>query len=173
MFLQIITHHSLWIVGLYNNGFCFASPLLPLAAHPFFLRALPMLGSTVLLLLVIMGQLTFAYGIAYKNKKGLIGFLLLMPFVVGFFFPYNNASEKSSSDFAYIKPCHGLDILDQARSIDYCVREIITINLQLKYILMPESSLCISLNLYPMFDTKSIASFMQLSNNTTHWRLSP
>lgn len=148
----IMRYGALWIIGL-KTGYPLALPLLPLAEYPEFLRALPYLHSSGLLLCL----LSFAMGVAYYlvTKHAwvwLLNICMLIPFGSGFF-----VTTKNRSIPAYAVPCAlilppikgGRHPRDCAQDIALYINRACARNQKASILILPESSYPFALNMHP------------------------
>ena len=133
------------------TGYCFALPLLPLAAHPHLLYCLSYVNGYILLLLLIGGQFFIAQFFYWRQLQFFKKiFLCCIPFFIGFLIPHKKKGGDFFDNFGYLMPPtnrqHPLDIAQ------HLYTDMITLKEQfssVKYFVTPESTIPFSLNLYP------------------------
>lgn len=149
VFFYIIKFHSMWIFGIYN-GYCFGSPLVVFAEYPWLLSSLSTFGEFGLFLLLIIGQMSIALALTEKNYKYLMGLLSFAPFFVGYTVPSIDTILPSYvHTIGYVAPPLLRDPLEKARHIDFQIAGLLNKFPHIKHIIMPESSLSLSINCYP------------------------
>lgn len=153
LYFIFIEEGLLWIFD-YWEGYSFAYPLISLANWPLTIRLVPLLGKhTVLLLLVIANSVTGYYLVTRALKKSLVLLLsVLAPFIFGYSISVSQEMPPSwlSQMGCVRRPLATTSyIWDTAHVIKQELVKLLTSNLQINYVFMPESTIRWPLNQYP------------------------
>lgn len=148
LYFYFVMHNLFWIFGS-CTGYCFGSPLLPLAHYPIFLFALPFFGHTFLLACLCVAQMAATRCLTTKSRGCCVLFLLcLIPFCVGLKKTGQAQIPSYVATLGYVQPPPKTltNMYDRAEEINARITKIINKNSDIRSLLMPESSLCGSLN---------------------------
>lgn len=145
-----IQFYLFWMIGM---GDCFANLLLPCAHYPSTLRLLPIVGSTVLVLSVIICAQLLTAALVTKKISFLWGALcFVIPFCVGLMYQYPAASVPQwLHTIGYVAPLANYTgyPLDDAQEINHKIMQFLYEHPHKKIVIMPEEGYPYPLNTVP------------------------
>lgn len=149
-YFYIVSNFIFWPIGAVV-GYCFGSPLVPLAHYPFLLSNVGYLGSSMLIMFLLAGQAFCVLFFTLDKRYGLAVFLSIVPFVVSFL-PYpSNIVPSYLLKLGYVQPPPKTlnNPLERAEEINMRIIKELQRKPSATCILMPESSFAYCLNNFP------------------------
>lgn len=148
-YFMIVRWYIFWPFDL--AGHCFGSPLLPLTPYPAFLRLMPIMGSSLLLLCLISAAASIILASMKLRVFMISAFLCLLPFMYGWITTVSNEPVMPVSLIGYVSPLQEVSgyPLDDAQKINKKISLLLDAHPEKKIIIMPESSFPFPLNNYP------------------------
>lgn len=146
-----MTEFLFWIFGSLS-GYCFINPLVPLAIHPFLLGMLANVTFLPLFTCIVISSWLLAkYGIKGRSADGVLGMLMLAPFIGGYWVPKSHQKTIDAKLIAYAV-CDEMDNpLECAQNITKNIQKALEEKPSAIMIIMPESTFPFCLNNYPEF----------------------
>ncbi len=150
LYIICMQRFSFWMLGRVQ-GYPFSFPLIPLAAYPQTLFTLSYLHPHILLLMLITASwgMAAAWG-GYHKYRLRLAVALYLPFIFGFFVCEKSEPPIHYETIGYVSPA-GLsdDLLERAGELAVCCNALIARHPHITHIVMPESTLKITLNMHP------------------------
>jgi len=146
LYFYWMDQHLFWIFDV-KCGTPFSSPLLPLAAHGQWLYCLPFIGRYILVLIIILASSAWAqWLVRRKTVYLLMGILLWIPFIVGWFFNWQEGTNELDEISFLIPPKATAYMYDLAQEIMQQLQTVKDIQPNVKLIIAPESTFPFCLN---------------------------
>lgn len=136
-----IRFYLLWGFGA-CDGYPFAVPLVPLAAYPQWLAALPLLTSYGLLVCLLVVEVAIVHAIVCRERWLLIiACVAFVPFSYGWFFQRGEQGVPAYVDtFGYVAPPVANCPLQCAQELCYAMQKLLERSPHVKIIFTPESA---------------------------------
>jgi len=151
-FFYFVEHGILWIFGRFE-GYPFAVPLLPLAAHPSWLFCLPFFGSSCLTIVLFLIPVFFSLYLVHKSIFYQVSlFFTLLPFLIGWFWHEEKMKVPNwLHKVGVVVPTlvSSNNPFECAQEITYCLMNYCERNHNVRILIMPESSYPFALNEHP------------------------